>query len=188
MRRPILALTALVLAAGCTQDRGTVYQVPPAQARQVLMATDLPPFVFGTETPPHEVRADGPSEIVWIVRRGDVEVFRYVAHLAEARDGATRVKVELKGAEGGPAGDVAQKLKDKPAIRTLYLTAMRERVASALEGRPFQMSRLYPAMTVATAENMGAIRASVDQAATDSERMERKNIEKAYREEAAGLR
>ena len=188
MYRNLAIAASVALVAACIQQGGAVFKVPIAEARQTLLATGLPPLVFGSEPPAFDVRADGASEIVWIARRDDAELFRYVAHLTEAGGGATRVRVELKGAQGGPAGDVEQKLSEKPEIRDMYLVAMNERVASALERRPFDMSRIYPAMTAATVANMGSLQSSVDQAAAASERQERENIEKAYRDEAAGLR
>jgi hypothetical protein len=176
-----------VLTAACSQQGGVVYQAPIAEARQTLVATGLPPLVFGSEEPPWQVR-DGGSEVAWIVSRNDVEIFRYVAHLEEAGPAATRVKVELKGAQSGPAGNVAQRLAEHPQIRDMYLVAINERIASALEHRRFEVTRVYPAMTAATMANIGALRASADEAAAASERQDRANIEKAYREEAAGRR
>jgi len=186
MRRTFIAIAAIVLIAACTQ-LGARYPVPIAEARQILLKTGLPPLVFGSETPDFEV-VDGGSEVTWIVRRDGAELFRYIAHLAEEGAEATRVRVELKGVEGGPAGNTAQKLADNPKIRDMYLIAVTERVASALEHRPFEISRIYPAMTAATVANMGKINASVDAAAAASEQSDRENMEKAYRDEAAGRR
>ncbi|WP_157087981.1 hypothetical protein [Bradyrhizobium jicamae] len=162
---------------------GTVYRVPIAQARQDLTKADLPPFVFGSQPLDVQVRGSIDSQIAWIVRRNGEELFRYIAQLKAEGDAATRVKVKLEG-----AGKYAQKLSDKPEIRDMYLIAMEEQVAATLERRPFEMTRIYPAMSAATVANMGALRSSVDQAAAASEQAARKNIEKAYRDEAAGLR
>lgn len=183
-RRNLIAIAAVVLIAACTQARGPLYQVPIAQARQALMAAELPPLVFGSDPPTAEAQAQGVSEIVWIARKNDTELFRYVAHLAEDGRAATHVRVELKGAND----DIAKRLSDHPQIRDMYLVAMNERVASTLEHRPFEMSRIYPAMTAATVANMGALQASADQAAAASERSDREAIAKAYRDEAAGRR
>jgi hypothetical protein len=188
LRRNIAAIASMALIAACTQQGGVRYQVPIVEARQALMTAELPPMVFGSDPPETEVQADGPSEIVWIARRNNAELFRYVAHLTEDGGGATRVRVELKGARGGPAGDIAKSLSDHPKIRDMYLVAMNERVASTLEHRPFEMSRIYPAMTAAAVANMGALQASADQAAAASQQQDRDTIAKAYRDEAAGRR
>jgi hypothetical protein len=186
MRRTLLILAAALALAACGQPRGVLYRTPLAEAHKTLLATGLPPLVFGSEPPPWEVREEG-SDVVWIVRRDGAELFRYIAHLSEEK-GATRVVVELKGAENGPAGNVAERLAQKPEVRDLYLTAIREQIASALEHRAFDASKIYGAMTTAALANMSNLQASADEAAAASEAEARSNIEKAYADEAAGRR
>jgi hypothetical protein len=111
------------------------------------------------------VRAGEDSDVLWIARWNGEEIFRYVAHLTEEGGGATRVSLELKGVRGGGAGDVAKRLSETPTTRNLYLIAMNERIASALERRPFRMWRLYPAMGAAIVVNMTSTRPSEDRAA-----------------------
>ncbi len=185
--RNLAGVAAVVLMSACSQQGGAVYQTPIAEARKVLVATGLPPFVFGSEEPAWQVVDDG-TDVSWVVQRDGAELFRYVAHLKEEGPGATRVKVELKGVESGPSGNVAKSLSEHPAIRDMYVVAINEQIASALQHRPFDMTRVYPSLTVATIANMGALSASADEAAAASERQDRENIEKAYRDEAAGLR
>jgi len=144
-------------------------------------------MVFGTETPAWEVRESG-SDVIWIVRKDDAEIFRYIAHLKEEDQGSTRVEVELVGAQSGPSGNVAQRLSEHSEITNMYLAAINERIASALEKRPFQIARVYPSMMIATVANIGALQASADQAAAAPEKQDRENIEKAYRDEAEGGR
>lgn len=182
MRAGLIALAALVLTA-CSQAGGAVYQSPIAEAKQILLTTGLPPQVFGSEDPAWEVREEG-SDVVWIIKRDGAELFRYTAHLKEEGSGATRVNVELKGAEG----DIAKRLADHPEIKSMYEVAVTERIASALEHREFEMSRVYPSMMAATTANMGSIRASADEAAAASDKEARHNIAKAYADEAAGRR
>ncbi|MBR0754617.1 hypothetical protein JQ604_20725 [Bradyrhizobium jicamae] len=160
---------------------GAVYRVPLAQVRQDLAKADIPP-VFGST--PLDVQARGIGDaVVWTVRQGREEIFRYTADLKVEGDGATRVKVKMEG-----TGAYAKRLADKPLIRDMYLIAMEERVASTLEHREYDMTRVYPAMSAAVVSNMGNLQASADQAAAASERENRRNYEKAYRDEAAGRR
>ena len=180
-----VATFAVALLILCLPRSGSVYQVPIAEARHILVATGLPPEVFGSEEPAWDVHDDG-SQVIWILRNNDAEVIRYVAHLKEEGPGATRVDVELVGAQSGPGGNIAQRLAEHPAIRNMYLVAIHERIASALEHRDFELARIYPATTVAFMENMGSFWASADQAEAASERHNRENIQKAYRDEAAG--
>lgn len=186
MHRTLAALALAVMLTACG-DQGARYKLPIAEAHQILVATGLPPQVFGSEEPEYQV-LDGGSDVIWVVKRDGGELFRYVAHLADDGGGATRVKVELIGAKSGPGGDVAKRLADNPKIRDMYVVAVTERVASALEKRPFELGRVYPAMTAATMANMGKIQASADDAAAASEKEARDNIEKAYRDEANGVR
>jgi len=65
---------------------------------------------------------------------------------------------------------------------------LEEQVAAALERRQFEMARVYPAMGMAAAANFGAIMTQFEKASQQNKRRSRANIEKAYREEAAGIR
>ena len=160
---------------------GAVYRVPIAQARQDLKKADIPP-VFGSQPLDVQVREVGNSQVVWIVRRNGEELFSYFAELKAEGDGATRVKVKLEGAQGRTE-NYAKKLSEKPKIRDMYIVAMEERVAATLERRPFDMARIYPAMSAAVASNIGNLQSSVDEVAAAEAQRARRNIEKAYREE-----
>ncbi|HEX7881579.1 MAG TPA: hypothetical protein VF499_02440 [Afipia sp.] len=163
-----IAIVLVVLLAACTGS-GTVYQVPIAEAHRILVAS-VPPSVFGSQSPDWYVSALGNSEVRWIARKDGREVVRYVASLKEESKGSTRVIVELKA---GTGPDAEKKPADNPAIKNLYLVALNERIASALERRAFDMARIRPAAIAAAVNNMGAIRASADEAAAASERMDR---------------
>jgi hypothetical protein len=188
IHRNFIAVAAAVFMTACTQQAGTVYPVKIDEARRVLTNVCLPPLVFGSQPPDCEARTVGASEIAWVARQKGVEIFRYVATLTDEGNGSTRVAVALKGAESGPAGNVAQKLKDNRTIRHMYVVAMEERISSALERRSFEMSRIYPAMAAASAANMSSINSSVDEAHSASQQLARDTIKRAYRDEAAGIR
>src|SRR5262245_58031322 len=187
IHRNCIAVAAAAFMTACTQQAGTVYPVKIDEARRVLTSVCLPPLVFGSQPPDCEARNVGASEIAWVARQKGVEIFRYVATLKDEGNGSTRVALALQGAESGPAGNVAQKLKDNRTIRNLYVVAMEERISSALQRRQFDMSRIYPAMAAASAANMSSIKASVDEAHAASQKLEREAIRKAYRDEAAGI-
>jgi hypothetical protein len=173
MRRTILfALLPAILVAACSQDRGAVYPVSLDRAQQILSKTDLPP-VFGSYAPSVQIRANKPSEVTWVVSNNGSELMRYIATLSEAGEGRTRVGLELKGAKGGPAGDVEKRFAENPSIRNLYLVAMKERIASAIEGRALDMTKIYPALGFAAVANMGNLRKSLDGAVQASEELER---------------
>jgi hypothetical protein len=183
----LLCLAPLALIAGRAQTGGSVYAVPIGEARKVLEGTGLPPLVFGSDEPDVAVRAEGPSRIVWILHKDGAEMMRYVASLSADGETATRISLDLVGATHGPFRNTGERLARNGAIRRLYLVAMEERIASALEGRPFNQAAILPATAAATAANIGRISADMDRIAEADHRRERENIERAYREEAAGL-
>jgi hypothetical protein len=183
----LLGLAPLALVAGRAQNRDGVYAVPIGEARQVLARTGLPPLVFGSNEPDVTVRADGPSRIVWILHKDGAEMMRYVALLSPDGDAATRISLDLVGATEGPFRNTGERLAQSGTIRNLYLVAMEERIASALERRPFDRTKILPATVAATAANIGRISEDIDRIAEADQRHERENIERAYREEAAGI-
>jgi hypothetical protein len=172
MRRTILfALLPAMLLAACTDDRA-VFAVKIERARQILSKTSLPP-VFGSNAPGVEIQSYKPTEVTWIVSNNGSEMMRYTATLSEAGEGRTRVGLTLKGYKGGAAGDVEKRFVENPSIRNLYLVAMEERIASTLERRDLDMSKVYPALGGAMVANMNNIRRSADEAAKASEEMGR---------------
>lgn len=170
--RHFIAIAFVALLAACTEG-GTVYKVPIAEARRILLATAIPPYLFGSQTPDWYVSAAGNSDIFWIARKDGREVVRYIASLKEESQGSTRVSVELKEATSGPGAKTEKKPADNPAIKKMYLVTVNERIASALERRAFDTARIRPALTAAAIGNMSAIRASADEAAEASDRLER---------------
>jgi hypothetical protein len=146
----LLGLAPLALIAGRAQTGGSVYAVPIGEARKVLAGTGLPPLVFGSDEPEvavraeGAVRADGPERIVWILHKDGAEMMRFVALLSPDGETSTRVSLDLVGATEGPFRYAGERLAQNGAIRHLYLVAMEERIASALERRPFDTAGLRP--------------------------------------------
>ena len=144
--------------------------------------------VFGSNEPEVRVRAEGPSRIVWILHKDGAEMMRYVASLSPDGETSTRVSLDLVGATEGPFRGSEERLAQNRAIRNLYLVAMEEQIASALERRPFDRSKILPATAAAAAANIGRISADIDRIAEADQRRERENIERAYREAAGRTR
>jgi hypothetical protein len=158
-----------------------------SEARQVLARTGLPPLVFGSNGPDVAVQADGPSRIVWILHKDGAEVMRYVASLSPEGETSTRVSLNLVGATEGRFRQTGERLAQNGAIRNLYMIAMEERIASALERRPFDTAKIMPATVAATVANIGRIGEDMERIAEADRRRQRENIERAYRQEAAGI-
>jgi hypothetical protein len=169
-----VAVLVAVIVAVYSGDRGAAYPenrgypVTLDRARQILSKTDLP-SVFDSDELSVEIRANKPAEVSWSVSMGGAELIRYIATLSAAGEGRTRVALELKGAKSGPAGDVEQRFVDEPSARNRYLAVMKEKIASALEGRPVDMTRTYPALDGAGFANLANVRQSMDEAARASE-------------------
>jgi hypothetical protein len=189
----LVGLAPLALIAGRAQIRDSVYAVPIGEARQVLAKTGLPPLVFGSDEPDVAVRTEGAvgvegaGRIVWILHEDGAEMMRFVALLSPDGETSTRISLDLVGATQGPFRNTGERLAQNGAIRHLYLVAMEERIASALERRPFDEAKILPATAAAAAANIGRISADMDRIAEADQRRERENIERAYREEAAGI-
>ena len=178
MRRTILlVLLPAILLAACSQEKGTVYSVAPDKARQILSKTDLPP-VFGSNAPSVQVQANKPSEVIWIVSNNGSEIMRYTARLSAVGEGKTHIGLELRGSQGTSIGDVEKRFTENPSVRNLYLVAMQEKIASSVEGRALDMSKIYPALGAATVANMGNIRKSADEAAKAEEELERSQLKR----------
>jgi hypothetical protein len=183
----LLGLAPVAMIAGRAQTRDGVYAVPIGEARKVLEGSGLPPLVFGSDEPEVAVRAEGPSRIVWILHQDGAEMMRFVASLSPDGETSTRISLDLVGATQGRFRNTGERLRQNGAIRHLYLVAMEEQIASTLEGRPFNRAAILPATAAAAAANIGRLSADMDRIAEADHRRERENIERAYREEAAGV-
>ena len=171
LRTILFALFVAFVVGAYSRDTNGVYPVPLDRARQILSKTDLPP-VFGSNTPDIEI-LNRPSEVSWIVRDHGSEFMRFVAKLSDAGEGRTRVGLELRGVKSGPAGNVEQRFAENPSLKNVYVVAMEERIASAMEGRSLDMTKVYPALTMAAIALSGNTRRSVDEAVKGSEELDR---------------
>lgn len=151
MTRILFALLPALLVAGCSLDYGPVYKVPLLRAQQILAKTDLPP-VFGSHAPSVQIQANKAAEVTWIVSMKGSEIMRYVATLKEAGEGRTRIGLALRG----------ERFANNLSAKNLYLVAMEERIAAAMEARPMDMSKIYPALGVAAVANMSNMRKQID--------------------------
>ena len=184
----VTCVAAVAAVAVLQPAQDDVYRVPVEEARQQLAQTGRPPFVFGSSPPDVDAQAPTPSTVVWVVSQEGAEIMRYVAELSSEGEEATRVSLRLTGVTAGRFGNVEQRLAQNPTIRNLYIVAMREQIASTLERRPYELSRIYPATVAARTANMAQIVQNMERAAEEGQRRDRENIEKAYRDEAAGIR
>lgn len=145
-----VAIIGGVILFDFMREGAEVFDLPVAQAHDLLKSAALPDYVLGDEPKTFDVDSSDPGKIVWIVKERGKEAMRFAALLSPVDAGSTRISVEVSGPTSGPFGDVQSRLSEYPTIHHLYVMAMKERVAATLEGRDFSMIGLIPAATVAT--------------------------------------
>ena len=166
---------------------GQVFDVPLREAHWILEQTGLPPEVLGSEEHDFEVQANDPARIVWIVKEDGKEAMRFIADLSAAGENSTRVQVDVAGPASGPMSHVASRLTEYRTIKNLYVTAMEEQVAAALNHREFHLTAVYPAMMVAFLANIGQLNDMDERDSEATRKRARDNLAKAYSDEAAGI-
>ena len=180
-RLAVAGLLGVLLLAACGRDPSIVAERPVSEVHSLLAAADELPPVFGSIEPDLGMDTADPQAVAWILSVKNEEVMRFVATLSPAGEQKTTVEVAVQ------APPKSEKwLKKNAAVRDFYLAAMREQVASTLEGRPFELTRTYPQMQKAIRANIGNIAASAEAAAQADQKRARENIERAYAREAAG--
>jgi hypothetical protein len=191
--RRAMALGLLLLVAvwlgqsAWNRYAGQVFDVPVREAHQILEQTGLPPEVLGSEEHDFEVQANDPARIVWIVKEDGKEAMRFIADLSAAGEQSTQVSVDVAGPASGPMSYVASRLAENRTIKNLYVTAMEEQVAAALNHREFHLTAVYPAMMVAMLANIGRLNDMDERASEATKKRYRDNLAQAYSDEAAGI-
>lgn len=184
MKRLAGLCAAALLPAGCFWEPGRVFPVPAAEARAMLLESEVPYAMFGDMTGELDgpATAKGATDVEWTVKERNRPVIRYTARLTPVDAASTRVAVELAPADPR----VAANMKENGSIVRLYQAAMEEKVAATLERRPFQASATFPAMGLAIAANHASFSADAAAAGEALRKQDEANIARAYAEEARG--
>jgi hypothetical protein len=151
---PLLAIVAALFVFTFWPERGQVFDRPAAEVRSTLQGLGLPPHVFGSVPKEVKVLTPSPKTIVWSISEYEKEVIRYVVTLAAEGAGATRVTVDVTGPTQDPLGNVAASIARNRTIRNLYVIAMKEQIAAALEQRSFQTFKIVLPTVIAVLVNM----------------------------------
>ena len=160
------------------------YNLPAADVHARLEHAGLPPMVFGERTPDASVESQ-PRRVSWVVSEQSAEVMRYVIDVTPVDATHTNIHVGLRGSTEGKFGNVERLIQSDRTLKNLYVTAMKEQVDSALADHPFRDSEITGAMTAATLFHMRQLGDWMDRAAEAHAKVERANMDKAYRD--AGL-
>ena len=149
----LLAVVAGLLAFTFWPEYGQVFGRPAAEVRGTLLGLGLPPHVFGSVPKKVTVLTPSSGAIVWSINEYDSdEMLRYVVTLAAEGAGATRVTVDVTGPAGKP-------IAGNRVIRNMYIIAMKEQIAAALEQRDFQTFKIVLPSVIAVLVNMTRISA-----------------------------
>ena len=191
--RPLQVLVSLILlsvgAYYYLRAPDHVYPLPMREAHRILEKTNLPPMVLGTTPPAFEVKSADPARIVWAVKRGNVVVLNFIAELSAFSETATRVEIKIAAPGAGPAAaEMERRINEHLTIKQLYLIAMDEQVAAALEHRNFNMAKVAAPTMIATLANMPEMMQNLERGMEADHKRMKSNIAKAYADEAAGLR
>jgi hypothetical protein len=138
----LLAMVAGLIVFTFWPEHGQVFDRSTAEVRSTLEGLDLPPHVFGSVPKKVKVLTPSPGTVVWSITENESEEMRYVVTLTAQGAGATRVKVYVTGPTEGPLGNVAARIAQNRAIRNMYVIAMKEQIAAALEQRDFQTAKI----------------------------------------------
>ena len=160
----LLATVAAMVVFTYWPEHGQVFDRTPAEVRSTLAGLDLPPHVFGSVPKKVKVLTPSPGTMVWSITENESEEMRYVVTLTAQGAGATRVKVDVTGRTGTPIADVASYSVRTRAVRNIYVIAMKEQIAAALEQRDFQTAKIMLPTAIAVLVNMTYISAWLEDA------------------------
>jgi len=162
--RNIIAAFGLVLIlSGCGDAfRGQSFDVPVSEAKEILKRTEVPYDVLGSPDLRSKVIEKSPTTLVWKVTLDGSEFMQFTAEVTPNNPKSTRVVVSLNGPSGGKYAAMEKTLNDNVTVKNLYLAAMEEEVAAALEKRDFDMMKLTPHIMAAAGANLGTITKRLD--------------------------
>ena len=164
MARIIALLWAVgILLSACSGlTTGRTFDIPVSEAKTNLLQTEVPNDVLCNP----DLRAQGveigPSTIVWKVTLDRIEFMNFSAEVTPNNSASTHVVVSVGGPASGKYAAMDQALNDNVTVKNLYLAAMEEEVAAALEKRNFNILKITPQLLAAMGANLGTITQRLD--------------------------
>ena len=136
----LAAIGAALLLSGCgAASLGQTFDITAAEAKQILKRTEVPYDVLGNNDLRSHVIEKSPTSLVWKVTLEGAEYLQFTADLSSADPASTQVVVSVKGPASGRYAKMEKALNDNVTVKNLYLAAMEEEIAAALEKRDFDM-------------------------------------------------
>lgn len=187
MRRAVLLLAATLLSGCGMFGKGEVYPIAGRDVRNTLGSTEPPMGVLGSQAVNWRVSRNGDGTVNWLVLdENGTELVRFWAKSTDEGPASTRVEVGLDPPHGKHHDRVAKGMESHAAIVDFYETAMTEQVDSALEKRPFEFTRIAGAMGGAMVSSMAEVSNGLDEAVAESQKRDKDNMDRAYREQRRG--
>ena len=170
----LAAIGAALLLSGCgAASLGQTFDITAAEAKQILKRTEVPYDVLGNNDLRSHVIEKSPTSLVWKVTLEGAEYLQFTADLSSADPASTQVVVSVKGPASGRYAKMEKALNDNVTVKNLYLAAMEEEIAAALEKRDFDIMKITPQLLAATGANLGAISDRFDPPTQPSEKKAR---------------
>jgi hypothetical protein len=175
----------LLMISGCSIPSGKAFDTPYADAHRMVKGTEVPYEVFGSAYPHVDQISEGPSKIIWVMKRDGNEMMRYIADITAIDATSTRVAVSLDGPVSGFYGNVHERLAKNRSIRAMYIVAMEEKIAASIERREFDVTKVFPSMMLAVAANHGSMFKTPDRKEAAYQQEQEDSIEQAYADDNA---
>lgn len=182
--RSVLALVAALLLSAC--GKGAYYPVPPTEARNALVASEIPVMLFGSRAGGTEAVIRHGDTVVWrVLDMDDNELLRLSAQVQPDGEGS-RIVTDVLPPEGPNKARAEKGIAANPQVAELYRTIASEQVNAVLNHRDFNMASITPAMMGATLATMPQIQQQAMKAASEAQKQDRANIQRAYDDDAHG--
>lgn len=159
----MILTSALLLSACGDLSPGESFDIPASEAKEILLQTEAPYDVLGNSDLRSQVYEKSATTLVWTVMLGESEFMHFTAEVTPNSPTSTHVTVSLGGPAGGKYAGLEKALNDNLTVKNLYLAAMEEEVAAALEKRDFDIMKITPQLLAATGANLGGIMDRFDQ-------------------------
>jgi hypothetical protein len=135
---------AVLYVGGYLLPDNAFYPVTLNQARLRLKALKLPAILYGPDFGSFAFRETRPNHFEADLVDGDVVHSRYLVDIA-VEEGGIRVTLNYVGV----SPDAIRRMEYQPATRHLFYTAMREDIAAALTGEPYNTLPVYVSGAIA---------------------------------------
>jgi hypothetical protein len=170
----LLAVSAVLTLSACgAWSPGQSFDIPASEAKKILLQTEVPYDVLGNSNLRANVIEKGPTTLVWKVMLDDSEFMQFTAEVTPNNHTSTQVVISVNGPTAGKYAGLEKALNDNITVKNLYLAAMQEEVAAALEKRDFDILKISPQLMAATGANLGAIADRFDHPTQPSEKKAR---------------